>query len=99
MTSPLTVALDELRSAAADLHAIAVRLRSDVASFEFASVAGDWRTATASRHCGQSVAERLAGVVRDLEHDQAALDAAAAAYAASDSRASLRMPPSRIRPW
>lgn len=99
MTQPLTVALDELRAAAADLHAIAVRLRADATSFEHASVAGDWRAAAASRQCGASVATRLAAVIRDLEHDQAALDEVASEYAAVDSRVSLRMPTRNFRPW
>jgi hypothetical protein len=99
VTQPLTVALDELRAAAADLQAIATRLRGNVASFEFASVSGDWRAASASGQCGRSVAARLASVIRDLEHDQAALDEAASAYTASDSRASLRMPSTRTRAW
>jgi hypothetical protein len=98
VTQPLTVALDELRAAAADLHAIAVRLRADVASFEFATVSGSWRSAAASRQCGTSIATQLTGVIRDLEHDQAALDEAVASYQASDDRASRRLP-SGMRAW
>ncbi len=98
MTEPLTVALDELRAAAADLHAIAIRLRADVATFEYASISDGWRTTAATRRCGTTVAGRLNAVIRDLEHDRAALDEAATAYLAADDRAARRQP-AAARSW
>jgi hypothetical protein len=99
VTEPMTVALDELRAAAADLHAIAIRLRADVAAFEYASIADGWATATATRRCGSTVAGRLTAVIRDLEQDRAALDEAAAAYVGADDRAIRRMSGAAARSW
>ena len=99
VTEPLTVALDELRAAAADLHAIAIRLRADVAAFEYASIGDGWRSSEATRVCGITVATRLNAVIRDLEQDRAALDEAATAYIAADDRATLRLPGRAMQPW
>ena len=99
VTEPMTVALDELRAAAADLHAIAIRLRADVAAFEYASIGDGWRASTATRRCGVTVATRLNAVIRDLEQDRAALDEAASAYAAADDRAVRRLPSGSVRSW
>lgn len=99
MTEPLSIRLDELRRAARDLHAIAIRLRADLAAL--ASAAGDdinvdWHTTDGQRQVGRRATARLVAVVRDLDLTARALDEAADAYRAADDRSAARH---RAVPW